>query len=259
MDLPKYPVVLVHGLAAKNFPFINAFGSIPRFLARQGLQVSVPNHDGVGTIAGNARQLVSEIEAICKSCGAEKVNLIAHSKGGLDVRYLITHLGMASRVASVTTLSTPHRGSRLCASILKGPKPLIKLSAWVINLFFRIMGDRNPDILSAARELTGEAMAAFNRCTPNHPDVYYQSYASQVSKANAFLVYLPYQISRHCEQDETDGLVSVHSSQWGDYQGQIDGHPNHVQMVALTPSKKKRRAVGNFYLQIITQLRDKGF
>ena len=31
--------------------------------------------------------------------------------GGLDARYLISRLGMADRVLSLTTLGTPHRGT----------------------------------------------------------------------------------------------------------------------------------------------------
>ena len=42
---------------------------------------------------------------------SEPVNLIAHSMGGLDARYLISRLGMADQVRSLTTISTPHRGS----------------------------------------------------------------------------------------------------------------------------------------------------
>jgi len=255
----NYPVVLVHGLCDKNVPFKKAFGSIAKFLRRQGICVCVTNQDGVGSIQSNALQLKAEIEAICQQYACEKVNIIAHSKGGLDARCMITGLDMASRVASLTTLSTPHHGSRLSASILRFPKWLLRPACFFTNLFYRMLGDRNPDILSAARDLTDTAMADFNLRTPNHPAVYYQSYSSQASKANAFLVYLPYQISRYCEQDETDGLVSVRSSQWGNYRGQIHGNLNHLQIIALYGTRKKRLSVAKFYLQIITQLRDMGF
>ena len=42
---------------------------------------------------------------------AEPVNVIAHSMGGLDARYMITHLGMAEQVRSLTTVATPHHGT----------------------------------------------------------------------------------------------------------------------------------------------------
>lgn len=259
MGLTKYPVVLVHGLAAKTVLFWNAFGSIPRFLRERNIRVFVPNHDGVGTIGGNAYQLKGQIEAICRTENCEKVNIIAHSKGGLDTRKMISSLQMHSRVASLTTLSTPHHGSRLSAAVLSGPKWAIHMLSRLINFFFRLLGDRNPDIWAAAKELTDDAMEEFNRRIPNHPDVYYQSYSSKASKSNAFQVYIPYQISRYCEQDETDGLVSVHSSQWGTYQGNVPGDLNHLQLTALLGGKRKQRAAAEFYLQLITQLRDMGY
>ena len=44
----------------------------------------------------------------------------------------------------------------------------------------------------------------------------------------------------------------------GDYRGQVDGNPNHLQMVDLYGTKKKQQAAAEFYLHIITQLRDMG-
>ncbi len=259
METAKYPIVLVHGLGVKNFPFLNSFGPLPRLLSSHGVRVYVPNHDGVGTVSRNAYQLKTEIEKICRKEGCQKVNIIAHSKGGLDARQMISVLGMAHRVASLTTLSTPHQGSGLSRTILRLPRLLLAPAAFLVNSFFRLFGDRNPDILTVARELTAERMAEFNARTPDHPQVYYQSYSSSLSKKNAFLTYIPYQISRRCEQDETDGLVSVGSSRWGTYQGHIAGNPHHIQMIALASSKKQRQAVAEFYLHIISQLAQMGF
>lgn len=38
--------------------------------------------------------------------GCEKVNIIAHSKGGLDSRYAISRLGMDQYTASLTTINS---------------------------------------------------------------------------------------------------------------------------------------------------------
>src|SRR5271170_1337185 len=41
-----------------------------------------------------------------------EVNFLAHSMGGLDCRHLITHINPTTyHPVSLTTLSTPHRGS----------------------------------------------------------------------------------------------------------------------------------------------------
>ena len=110
MNPTKYPIVLVHGMMAKDFAFYPAFRGIVSFLRQQGLPVYVTNQDGIGTIAGNAAQLKAEISDILKKENCEKVNIIAHSKGGLDCRYAMDQLGMTPYVASLTTINTPHRG-----------------------------------------------------------------------------------------------------------------------------------------------------
>ena len=52
---------------------------------------------------------------------AEKVNIIAHSRGGLEARYVIGALGMENAVASLTTMATPHAGSKTMNIALKFP------------------------------------------------------------------------------------------------------------------------------------------
>ena len=259
MEKTRYPIVLVHGMMAKNFPFFPAFRFIADFLRGQGLSIYVANQDGVGTIADNAAQLKAEIAEILKQENCSKVNLIAHSKGGLDARYLITKLAMADHVASLTTLSTPHHGSRLSETLLKMPATLAKVLAFFIDTFFRIFHDQTPNVLALAEELTVEAMEHFNETVPNEPQVYYQSYSSTSPRKKAFLRFIPYEFSRHCEQDDTDGMVSVSSSQWGNYRGSMKGQIDHFQMVGVYGGKKKLTGVGLFYLHIASQLREMGF
>lgn len=259
MNPTKYPIVLVHGMMAKDFAFYPAFRGIVSFLRQQGLPVYVTNQDGIGTIAGNAAQLKAEISDILKKENCEKVNIIAHSKGGLDARYMISRLDMASHVATLTTLSTPHHGSRLCATLLKMPLWIAKVISFFTNLCFRILKDKNPDLLGLGRELTDTAMETFNQEVPNHPQVYYQSYASNAANKKAFLLFIPYELSKYCEQGETDGMVSVSSSQWGAFKGRIPEDFDHFQMVGVYGSKRKLINVGLFYLHIIQELRDMGF
>lgn len=259
MEKTKYPIILVHGMMAKDFPFFPAFRVITDFLRTQGLSIYVSNQDGVGTIADNAAQLKQEIQEILTKENCGKVNLIAHSKGGLDARYLITRLDMADRIASLTTLSTPHHGSRLSETLLKMPAFLAKTLAFFINTFFRLFRDQKPNVLALAEELTVESMERFNETIVNQPQVYYQSYSSTSPRKKAFIRYIPYKFSRHCEQDDTDGMVSVSSSQWGDYRGSMDGQIDHFQMVGVYGGKKKLTGVGLFYLHIARQLKEMGF
>ena len=255
----KYPVILVHGMMVRDFSFYRAFRGITDFLKNQGVDVYTSNQDGLGIIETNALQLKEEILEILEKTNSEKINVIAHSKGGLDARYMISHLDMDQRVASLTTLSTPHHGSGLSTRLLKMPAFLAKTAAFFSNLFYRILGDRHPDVLQLGRQLTPDAMKEFNASVVNAPDVYYQSYSSSTSHKKAFLRFIPYQISRYCEQDETDGMVSVGSSQWGNYRGNMAGAIDHYQMVGVYGSKRKLVGVGLFYLQILRELEDMGF
>ena len=259
MESTKYPIVLVHGMMVKDFSIWPAFRGITDFLQKQGITVYASNQDGLGSVANNALQLKEEVNRILEKENCEKVNLIAHSKGGLDARYMISQLDMADRVASLTTLSTPHHGSGLSAKLLQMPRFMAKTIAFFTDTFYKILGDEQPDILLLGQEITGEAMEAFNETILNVPQVYYQSYSSTAPHKKAFLRFIPYQISRYCEQDDTDGMVAVKSSQWGNYRGSISAELDHFKMVGVYGSKKKLTGVGLFYLHIIQELRSMGF
>ena len=146
----KYPIVLVHGVALKDLKFIKSFGEIDRILRIQGHTVYKANIDGFGSISNNALQLKNEILKILENENVTKVNIIAHSKGGLDAKYMISNLDMEEHVASLTTLCTPHKGSPIATNILKFPKPLLKFVAFWINFWYRIFGDKHPDAYQAA-------------------------------------------------------------------------------------------------------------
>ena len=259
MESTKYPVLLVHGMMVKDFSLWPAFRGITDFLRKQDVTVDVSNQDGVGSVETNAAQLKQEIEEILRKENCDKVNIIAHSKGGVDSRYMISRLDMADRVASLTTLSTPHHGSGLSARLLNMPRFMAKTIAFFADTFYKILGDKQPNILLLGQELTGDAMERFNEAVPNMPAVYYQSFSSTAPGKKAFLRFIPYQISRYCEQDDTDGMVAVKSSQWGNYRGSMGAELDHFKMVGVYGTKKKLAGVGLFYLHIIHELRDMGF
>ncbi|MBQ2471525.1 MAG: hypothetical protein II508_02910, partial [Acholeplasmatales bacterium] len=149
----KYPIILVHGIAIKDLFFIKSFGKIDRHLKDEGYKVYKSNIDGFGTVENNAAILKEEILKILEDEKTTKVNIIAHSKGGLDAKYMIEKLGMEDYVQSLTTLCTPHKGSPVASSILKLPKWMLKFIAFWINFWYRIFGDKKPDSLTVCKEL----------------------------------------------------------------------------------------------------------
>src|SRR5580658_8847759 len=64
----------------------------------------------LGSVQLRAQQLAA---AIAAKFPAGEVHIIAHSMGGLDARCLLAQnlAGLAGRVVSLSTISTPHHGS----------------------------------------------------------------------------------------------------------------------------------------------------
>lgn len=249
----KYPILLVHGIALKEGRFFKAFGKIGEHLQSQGYCVYVGKHDGFGTIANNAGQLKAQIEEILKTEKTEKVNLIAHSKGGLDCKYLIEELHMEDRVASLTTLCTPHKGSPMASKIMKLPKFLLKFAAFWINVWYRIFGDKHPDAYRVCQELqqhdAGESFALSEK-------VYCQSFSTTMQKAkDDFIMGIPLLFSRRFEKVETDGLVPVESAVFANYRGScLPESVSHSQIVDFMVSKKKRGKIYAFYSAVCREL-----
>ena len=115
--MTKYPIVLVHGICLRESRVFHAFGKIEKVLVAEGCKAYTAGIDAFGSIETNAEQLKEFVLRILDKTGAEKVNVIAHSKGGLDTKYMLSSLCMADKVASFTTLCTPHKGSEIATKI----------------------------------------------------------------------------------------------------------------------------------------------
>lgn len=109
------PYVLQHGINADGSTWREA--DAPGVLAalnNRGVlyaitALSVPQ-GGNGSVADNAQELNVQITNFLAPLKSDKVNIIAHSKGGLDSQALQA-LGPVYTINSLSTLSTPHFGS----------------------------------------------------------------------------------------------------------------------------------------------------
>ena len=254
----KYPVILVHGIMIKDFKFFKAFGRIEKVLKKEGYSVYTSKTDGFGKIETNAEQLKTQIEEILKKEGVDKINIIAHSKGGLDSKYMIENLGMEDSVASLTTLCTPHGGSEIASRILRLPKFIKKFVAFWLNLWYKIFGDKKPDSLAVCEQLQRVPQIEGLNFSDK---VYCQSYSSVLKRGrDDFLMSIPYAFSWRDENDYTDGLVSVQSSKFGNYRGNMaDESLSHNQAICFMTSSKKKKKVCSFYLELCAELVQKGF
>src|SRR5262249_49122301 len=145
------------------------FRGVAERLRQEGTEVHLLRVAPSGSIAQRAEQLAQ----LVRSLDTEKVSIIAHSMGGLDARWAISRLGLASRVASLTTVGTPHLGTPVAdiGTRLLGEKlGLRRVFTWArldIQAFY---------------DLTTGHLAAFNREAPDAPGVVYASYVASVEE-----------------------------------------------------------------------------
>ncbi len=260
----RYPVVMVHGIFFRDWQYMNYWGRIPRALKQNGAAVFYGKQQSSLAITDSAAELKSEILRVLEETGAEKVNIVAHSKGGLDARYAITHLGLSQYVASLTTINTPHRGCQFADALLKGcPNWLVRFVAARYNRLFKRLGDDAPDFLAGVTDLTAASCAAFNENTPDSPKVYYQSAMSKMHshRSAIFPLNLSYLLVKKFE-GENDGLVSVSSASWGNYLGLLTAGKkgiSHGDMIDLTHTNIKGFDVSEFYVKLFEGLKERGF
>ena len=265
----KYPVLLVHGMGFRDGKYINYWGRIPAKLEENGCKVYYGNQDSNGTVESNGAFLAEKIREIIEETGAEKLNVIAHSKGGLDIRYAISSLKISRYIASLTTISTPHHGSLTVDKLLRLPKFMIKFVAFCGDVWLRICGDKNPNTFEVFKTFTTAAAEDFNRNNPDEPDVYYQSYAFIMKHVWSDLFMLVPGIVVKCLEGPNDGLLTPRAVMWTNFRGIVTSssgrgisHCDEVDMRRRRLSKKRGEGISDitdFYTGVIKDLRDKGF
>lgn len=256
----KYPIILVHGIVVKDFKKFKAFGKIEKILKDEGFIVYTATTDGFGTIENNAAQLKKFINEILEKERVDKVNLLAHSKGGLDSKYMIKELAMEDRVASLTTLCTPHKGSPIASKLLKLPKWMIKFISFWLNFWYKIFGDAKPNAYEVCKQLQ-RIETIENECMVFSEKVYCQSYSSKMNKStDDFIMGIPHHFSMLFEHNETDGVVPVDSCVFGEYKGYaINDSISHSEIIDFMVNKKKKEKVYKFYVTICNELSKLGY
>ncbi|AEF82953.1 esterase/lipase family protein [Leadbettera azotonutricia] len=259
----KYPLLLIHGAGFRDKTMgINYWGRIPRYLAEQGVAVHYGGTDAWGTLESNGEMVKRAILETLDKTGAEKVNIIAHSKGGLEARYAISCLGMDSRVASLTTMSTPHRGVKAMNTALQLPLWLYRPASVLANLWSRILGDGGPDFFRGSRQLAEYFCTEFNRKYPDKPGILYQSYASKLKYFFGDPAYLLTWILVKIFDGDNDGLCPVESAKWGEFRGIITTQGyfgvSHAGILDLYRVPYKGVRIPELYVAIAKELAGKG-
>lgn len=151
-----------------------------------------------------------------------KVNLVAHSMGGLDCRYLISKIENKNfEVVSLTTITTPHKGSEVADHVVDLAQNLpqdIKLPPSIYQLTTAYLRDFNKEVL-------------------NDPKVQYLSYGASFVPKWYNVFYGTWQIINE-KAGANDGMVSVESSKWGIYLGTLV-NVDHLDLINWTNGFKR--------------------
>jgi triacylglycerol lipase len=248
----RHPVVLVHGVlgfvrttVARLMSFAY-FQGVEEALSDVGVRAKTVSLPATAGVAVRAKALRDAVERL----GDGPVNVVAHSMGGLDARWWIGRLGGHRRVASLTTIATPHCGTAVAdwGSRRVGTA----LAGW------RLMREMGIDP-TAFTDLTRDACAERNATLLSEPEVPTFSYGgARPWWATAAPLLPAFRILQRAE-GPNDGLVSVASARRGTYLGTLDA--DHLAQTGWhwTPPGLQRFDHRSFYVSVARTLSSRGF
>lgn len=237
----RHAIVLAHGFDASDSNRWS-FRGVKEALERDGHVVHAARVQPYQSVAKRAAELAkhvdqARVECSARSgCDATKVHLLAHSMGGLDSRYVVAKLSnpdgvpYKKLVASVTTISTPHRGSAIADKILSitpgAADPVINTLA---GLWARTFTDSDlaadSDVRAALVGISEGNAESFNSEIQNASGVFYQSWAGITSH-----------IDFHIDQKEIDACEGKVASYRNRHDRLFDHDPiSSAQLQASAP------------------------
>ena len=259
-----YPILMVHGVFFRDSKLFNYWGRVPAELEANGAKIYYGNHQSALSIEDSARELAERIKTIVEETGCEKLNIIAHSKGGLDCRYAIEHFGMGEYIASLTTVNTPHRGCGFADYLLdKLPKSLQDKVADTYNKAAKKLGDTAPDFMAAVKDLRADNCKELDKSLSLPEGIYTQSIGSVLNKASSgqFPLNYSYRLVKFFD-GKNDGLVSEDSFKWGDNYTLVTNEGkrgiSHGDVIDLNRENIEGFDVREFYVRLVAELKEKG-
>lgn len=258
----KHPVLLCHGYGAiaslvKPSPLYD----VALMLRSHNVLAFAPNIVPYAKIETRAQGWVKLIKKLTEHLPGGKVNIVAHSMGGLDMRYALSKLDIAPHIASLTTVSTPHHGTSLAELTLKTPDAIRdKLADFLDWMGDRIYPHTKSDSVGSAAQLTRQYITEeFNPQVPDVASIPYYSYSSAVGKGTnePIRVITRYQ-NKHIFELEgpNDGMVSVESAKWGEHIK--TSNLSHLEQMNMRVKDGREVLYHTFWIEVAKMLEQQG-
>lgn len=243
------PVILVHGLFGFDRMGIlgarmDYFRGIAKHLETLGCHAHAVKLSRAKSVPERARELCDAITALPH----ERVDLIAHSMGGLDARYALAHLGLAARVRSLVTVGTPHRGTPLADLAVDGAGGALG----VVRRAIAALGIS----LEAVDWLTTAALERFNKDVLDAPHVRYACVVGGIrdAKTPIPLAIQPMHAFLRKVAGANDGLVPMASQYWGETLAEIEA--DHFAQIGWRLAARHTFDALGLYAFIVARLGD---
>jgi triacylglycerol lipase len=260
------------------------FKDVVATLTKEGESVFATEAPPYAGTEARAAVLAEQIDAILAHTGKAKVNLVGHSQGGLDARVLTSPngLGYGDRVASITTIATPHRGSKVAdvtlAAVARSGGDVDALTASFLSLLQKTAYDvqNDPALHDQLVSISEEHMReTFNPKYVDDPRVVYRSYAGRsnlragvAACAGSTYPNDPNELDRVApslflsailleggEEKVNDGLVTVESARWGTFEQCVPA--DHADEIAATGAGGSFDHLA-FFEQVVARIRQAG-
>ena len=178
-------IVLAHGIfgvGSELFPNLplpfkpvfDYFNGVAAHLNTPEIKVIAPTTSPLGSIEDRGKELARQLENL----PAGRIDIIAHSMGGLDARFMLhRYPDIAKRITSLTTIGTPHHGSAVADMVHSSADVLYKLAPALLL-----------EQVAALADLTTEKAEEFNARTPDVDGVHYMNIAGAVPSDSQHLL-----------------------------------------------------------------------